>query len=199
MGRADRRGEAGFGAKGIAAGDLDEVVRAAAQLVSEVGDQIVEPATFADQANQRLARHWFWRGEDGGFDPEHPFAPAFNPDAATTEFSTLLRAYGIGKVIGDRYAGESVRERFRRHGIEYQLSEAPKSDIYRDALPLFNAGRAQLLDVKRLTHQLCSLERRTARGGRDLIDHPQHPGAHDDLANAVCGAFVILERTGGRS
>ena len=82
----------------------------------------------------------------------------------------------------------------RRHGIDYQLSETPKSDIYRDALPLFNAGRAQLLDLKRLVNQLCSLERRTARGGRDLIDHPQYPGAHDDLANAVCGAFVMLER-----
>jgi hypothetical protein len=32
---------------------------------------------------------------------------------------------------------------------------------YRDALPLFNAGRAQLLDLKRLVNQLCSLERRT--------------------------------------
>ena len=50
------------------------------------------------------------------------------------------------------------------------------------------------MDVKRLVNQLCSLERRTSRGGRDLIDHPQHPGAHDDLANAVCGAFVMLER-----
>ena len=125
------------------------------------------------------------------------FSRRSNPDAATTEFSTLLKAYGVAKVIGDRYAGEWVREPFRRHGVDYQLSEAPKSDIYRDALPLFNAGRAQLLDVKRLINQLCSLERRTARGGRDLIDlidHPQHPGAHDDLANAVCGAFVMLER-----
>src|SRR3984957_8814160 len=127
-------------------------------------------------------------------DATREIQPPFNPDAATSEFSTLLRAYGIGKVIGDRYAGEWVRERFRRHGIEYQLSEASKADIYRDALPLFNAGRAQLLDLKRLVNQLCSLERRTARGGRDLIDHPQHPGAHDDLANAVCGAFVMLER-----
>jgi len=74
------------------------------------------------------------------------------------------------------------------------LTIAHLSDIYRDALPLFNAGRAQLLDLKRLVNQLCSLERRTARGGRDLIDHPQHPGAHDDLANAVCGTFVMLER-----
>jgi hypothetical protein len=47
-------------------------------------------------------------------------------------------------------------------------------------------------EIRRRTH--VSLERRTARGGRDLIDHPQHPGAHDDLANAVCGVFVMLER-----
>jgi hypothetical protein len=120
--------------------------------------------------------------------------PPFNPDAPTAEFSTLLKTYRVGTVIGDRYGGEWVREPFRRHGVDYQLSEVSKSDIYRDALPLFNAGRAQLLDLKRLVNQLCSLERRTARGGRDLIDHPQYPGAHDDLANAVCGAFVMLER-----
>ena len=127
-------------------------------------------------------------------DAAREIQPPFNPDAATTEFRLLLKAYRVGKVIGDRYAGEWVREPFRRHGVDYQLSEASKSDIYRDALPLFNAGRAQLLDLKRLVNQLCSLERRTARGGRDLIDHPQHPGVHDDLANAVCGAFVMLER-----
>ena len=76
MGGADRRGEAGFRAQGIAAGDKDEVVRAAAQLVNEVGDQIVEPAGFADQADERLAGDGAGGGEDGGFDPEHPFAPA---------------------------------------------------------------------------------------------------------------------------
>jgi hypothetical protein len=35
-----------------------------------------------------------------------------------------------------------------------------------------------------------NLGRRTARGGRDSIDHA--PGAHDDLANAVCGVLVNL-------
>jgi hypothetical protein len=44
--------------------------------VDEIGDQIVEPAGFADQADQRLARHGLWRGEDGGFDAQHPFPPA---------------------------------------------------------------------------------------------------------------------------
>ena len=51
-----------------------------------------------------------------------------------------------------------------------------------------NSGRAELLDHVRLSAQLVSLERRTARGGRDTIDHP--PGAHDDIANAAAGVLV---------
>src|SRR6202040_4335244 len=97
--------------------------------------------------------------------------------------------YGMSKVTGDRYAGEWPRERFKVHGIDYQLSEKPKSDIYRDVLPLLNSARVELLDIPRLASQLCALERRTARGGRDSIDHP--PGAHDDLANSVCGAALL--------
>jgi hypothetical protein len=37
--------------------------------------------------------------------------------------------------------------------------------------------------------ELAALERRTARGGRDSIDHA--PGGHDDLTNAACGALVL--------
>jgi hypothetical protein len=40
-----------------------------------------------------------------------------------------------------------------------------------------------------LIAQLIGLERRTARSGRDSIDHG--PGAHDDVANAVAGALVL--------
>src|ERR1700722_20915533 len=76
MRSADRRGEAGLGAQGIAAGDEGEIVRAAAQFVAEVGDQIVKPAGLANNAHQRLAWHRPGGGEDRGFDPEHPFAPA---------------------------------------------------------------------------------------------------------------------------
>jgi hypothetical protein len=170
------------------AGGLFELPPAAG--VSYLG--FVDPSGGASDAMTLAIAHRV--GDMVILDAAREIQPPLNPDAATTEFSTLLKAYGVAKVIGDRYAGEWVREPCRRHGVDYQLSEVPKSDIYRDALPLFNAGRAQLLDVKRLINQLCSLERRTARGGRDLIDHPQHPGAHDDLANAVCGAFVMLER-----
>ena len=117
--------------------------------------------------------------------------PPFSPDSVVSDFATLLLAYGIADVISDRYAGEWPRERFRAHGIRQTVAEKPKSDIYRDFLPLMNSGRVELLDSPRLTSQLCSLERRTTRGGRDSIDHPPG-GAHDDLANAVAGAIVHL-------
>jgi hypothetical protein len=45
-----------------------------------------------------------------------------------------------------------------------------------------------LLDLPRLTTQLCALERRTSRSGRDVVDHPVN--AHDDVINAAAGALV---------
>jgi hypothetical protein len=57
--------------------------------------------------------------------------------------------------------------------------------LYLDLLPLINSRRIQLLDNPKLIAQLTGLERRTARGGKDSIDHP--PSGHDDLANAVAG------------
>ena len=51
-----------------------------------------------------------------------------------------------------------------------------------------NLTDEQLLDHARLRAQQAGLERRTARGGRDSIDHP--PGSHDDLINAAAGALV---------
>jgi hypothetical protein len=47
-----------------------------------------------------------------------------------------------------------------------------------------------LLDDDRLVGQICGLERRTARGGKDSFDHA--PGAHDDLCNAALGAAVLI-------
>ena len=115
--------------------------------------------------------------------------PPFSPDAVTKEFSDLLKSYEIYSVRGDRYGGEWPRERFAVHGITYELSEKTKSEIYLSALPILNSGRAELLDHKRLRNQLTNLERRTARGGRDSVDHG--PGLHDDIANSACGALLM--------
>jgi hypothetical protein len=114
--------------------------------------------------------------------------PPFSPEDVVREFAGLLTAYSLGTVIGDRYGGEWPRERFREHGIVYEPAEKPKSDLYKELLPALNSGKVELLDLPRLHAQLVGLERRTARGGRDSIDHP--PGGHDDVANAVAGCVV---------
>jgi len=116
--------------------------------------------------------------------------PPFSPEAVVEEFSLLLKDYGVHRVSGDRYGGEWPRERFRIHGIGYVPAEKTKSDFYRDCLPLFNSGKIELLDLPRLATQFVGLERRTARSGKDSIDHA--PGAHDDLANACAGALVLV-------
>ncbi len=128
-------------------------------------------------------------GDRAILDAVREVRPPFSPEQVTHDFALLLKSYRVKQVTGDRYAGEWPRERFRTHGVEYALSEQPKSDIYRDFLPLLNGGRAELLDVPRLASQLCGLERRTARSGRDSIDHG--PGAHDDVANVAAGALLL--------
>ena len=117
--------------------------------------------------------------------------PPFDPEHAVAECAAVLRRFGVTRVVGDRYGGEWPKARFRERGIVFEQSARPKSDIYHDLLPLLNAGRVELLEHPRLSAQLVGLERRTARGGRDSIDHT--PGGHDDLANAAAGVLVSLD------
>ena len=112
--------------------------------------------------------------------------PPFSPEAVVGEFCALLKTYNVGTVAGDTYAGEWPREQFGKFGVHYELAAKPKSELYTDLLPLLNSRRIDLLDHPKLMSQLLGLERRTARGGKDSIDHA--PGAHDDVANAVAGA-----------
>lgn len=121
--------------------------------------------------------------------------PPFSPEDVVTDFAAVLKGYGLSEVTGDRYAGEWPRERFRAHGVTYKLSERTKGAIYLDALPLLNSRKVELIEHRTLISQLCGLERRTARGGRDSIDHA--PGAHDDVANAALGALLLAGGGGG--
>ena len=119
-------------------------------------------------------------------------AAPFAPESVVEDFCKTLAAYGVGRVHGDRYAGQWAVEQFKKRNVDYVPSERVKSDIYRDCLPLLNSRKCQLLDIRRLITQLHGLERKTARGGKDSIDHG--PGAHDDVANAVAGAIVLASR-----
>ena len=99
--------------------------------------------------------------------------PPFSPEAVTRDFAAVLKSYRVTKVIGDRYAGEWVKEQFRSNGIQYALSEQAKSDLYRDCLPGINSGKIELLDIPKLHAQFIGLERRTSRSGKtSLITRP---------------------------
>ena len=113
----------------------------------------------------------------------------FDSESAATEFAHLFRSYGITTTHGDRYAARWNTQAFEKRGIEYRHSELAKSALYLNFLPHLNGKTIRLLDHARSISQICSLERRTSRGGRDVIDHP--PQTHDDCANAIAGlAFV---------
>ena len=133
-------------------------------------------------------------GETAILDAVREVRPPFSPDSVVAEFAALLGQYHCDSVTGDRYGGEFVQEQFKSRGIEYIVSERTKNEIYREFLPLINSKRVELLDISRLSGQLAGLERRTARGGKDSIDHS--PGGHDDVANAAAGALVMASGIG---
>jgi phage terminase large subunit-like protein len=117
--------------------------------------------------------------------------PRFSPDDVVTEFALLMKSYGVKEAVADKWGGDFVVEAFKKVGITVKHAEMTKSDLYRELLPMLNAGRCNLIENTTLSKQLVSLERRVARGGKDSIDHPQ--GAHDDVANAAAGALVLCK------
>jgi hypothetical protein len=118
--------------------------------------------------------------------------PPFSPEAVVADYADLLRTYGIRDVEGDHYGGEFPRELFRKQKITYRTADVPKSDLYKEWLPMLNGGRVELLDDPKLRAQFIGLERKVARSGQDSIDHA--PGGHDDKANAAAGVLVRAAR-----
>jgi len=115
--------------------------------------------------------------------------PPFNPKSVVSEYAAVIKSYGLTTVTGDRYGGVWPGEQFKDCGVYYEESLKTKSDIYREFLPIINSKKCELLDHTKLIGQFAALERRTAWGGKDSIDHP--PRAHDDLANAAAGAVTL--------
>jgi hypothetical protein len=118
--------------------------------------------------------------------------PPFSPEETTIAFAATLKSYGISKVLGDRFAGEWPREPLRKLGITYDASAKPKSDLYRDTLPLINSRKVDLLDHKKMTQQFVGLEMRTSRAGKPSIDHGPGANQHDDICNAVAGLIANI-------
>lgn len=118
------------------------------------------------------------------------YKPPFAPSDVVEKMAAVLKSYSVRKITGDRYAGEWPREQFLQHGITYEPSLRPKNQIYSEFLPLLMSKRCDLIDNEKLMNQLIALERRTARGGKDSIDHP--PNGHDDIANVAAGVLTML-------
>ncbi len=116
--------------------------------------------------------------------------PPLSPKAVVEQYSDLLKQFSIRKVTADRFAADFAVEAFKEHQIVLEHTTKSKSQIYSEFLPLLNSKRCDLLDNDRLINQLLGLERRTARSGRDSIDHA--PGGHDDVANAAAGVLTSM-------
>lgn len=115
--------------------------------------------------------------------------PPFNPRHAVAKFVPIIKQYGLAKVTGDNYAGNTFASDFGEHGIGYNASALTRSELYEAVEPLLNAGRLELLDEPKLQEQLLGLIRRGEK-----IDH--QPGEHDDYANAAAGACVLAHKGG---
>jgi hypothetical protein len=127
------------------------------------------------------------------------WVPKFDPEEVSKEVVQLCKDYGVRKVTGDAYGGEWPRDPLKKRGIDYELSELSRSELYLAFLPLVNSKRCELLDLdhhRKLLNQLVNLERRVGRTGKDTIDHP--PGSHDDVGNAVAGVLVMPGGPSGR-
>ena len=106
--------------------------------------------------------------------------PPFDPRLAVGRFAAVLARYAVRAVEGDRYAGETFRADFERHGVRYDVCEFTASQLYEALEPPLNGGRVALPDLPELEQQLLGL---LWKGGK--ITHPG--GEHDDWANAAAG------------
>jgi hypothetical protein len=116
--------------------------------------------------------------------------PQFNPQDCVKEFTTVLKAYGLNSVTGDRYSGAWCSSEFEKAGIIYKNAELTKSDYYLEFLPIVMQRGCELLDNKQQAIEFRQLLRRTGKG-KDTVDHP--PNLHDDLANAAAASCVLTK------
>jgi len=100
------------------------------------------------------------------------FRPPFSPSAVIEQKAKLLRQFRLARVTGDGWATGLVADLYRANGIRYEQTARPKSVIYLDFLGLLSSRQVLMLDQPQQRLELLGLERRTAWGGRDTINHP---------------------------
>jgi hypothetical protein len=81
----------------------------------------------------------------------------FNPRHAIHSFATELAEFGLHRVTGGAYAGQTFRRDFEDASIAYNVSRESKSDLYDAFESSLNAGEIELLDHRKLVEQLLTL------------------------------------------
>jgi len=121
--------------------------------------------------------------------------PPVSPDSVVHDFCETLNAMASPRceAIDMQVNGAASRSRTRHY---LQVADATKNDLYRSMFARGELRQGRIARSQKLITQIVNLERRTARGGRDTVDHA--PGGHDDIANAVAGAlhYAVNERRG---
>jgi hypothetical protein len=112
--------------------------------------------------------------------------PPFDPRRAVKRFAATLKEWGLARVQGDAYAGQTFRADFEAEEISYEVTPHSASELYEQLEPRLNAGEVTLVDVPKLSEQLIGL---VWRGGK--ITHVA--GEHDDMAVAAAGVASLLQ------
>ncbi len=123
-------------------------------------------------------------------DALHETRSPFNAVNAVRATAALAKQYRISAIQGDDFAAGVLSSMVAETGIRYERVKRDHSATYIEAAVLFTSGRARLVENARMIHQFAQLERRAVSSGRDRVSHPL--GTHDDLANAVAGALVMV-------
>jgi hypothetical protein len=115
-----------------------------------------------------------------------------DPAVVARKVAADLAPYGLTQIYCDNYGAELARSIYAEAGLTLVSADVNRSEAYLHLLPLLTMGRIELPPEPRLRQELLGLERRTARSGKDSVDH--RPGAHDDLANSVALAAWAASR-----
>jgi hypothetical protein len=117
------------------------------------------------------------------------FIPPFDPGVVIQEIAEVSRQYRIRNITQDRHAIAWIANDFKPYGIEVEISDKTKSQIYEHFAVAMNKNLVELLDNKRMKDQIINLQKYLKPGGMVKIDHVS--GAHDDVINVVAGAVVL--------
>lgn len=115
-----------------------------------------------------------------------------DPANVAREVAAFLKSYRLTSAIADQYGAELTRTLYQEAGVALSSADVSRSEAYLCLLPQLTTGRIELPPDPRLRTELLGLERRTAPGGKDSVNH--RPGSHDDLANAVALAAWRVSR-----